>query len=131
CERVDALAAGVAQRGGGARLALRPLGDTALSNHHLERDVQTIALVPREPYVSHASGAQRPQRSVPSQDQLLCDGWRGHVRFYFPPRRSPAPPGNAIDSIETWTRPTTTSSSTSSTTSRPRRRRPRGLARRG
>ena len=88
-ERVDPLAARMAQRGCGARLALGPLGDAALADDHLQRDVETVALVAREPDMTHPTGAQRPQRPVPSEDQLVCDGGRGHVRFYFVPRRSP------------------------------------------
>ncbi len=58
-KRIDALAAGMAQGGGGARLALGPLGDSAFPDHHLERDVEAVALVPGEPDVSHPTGAQR------------------------------------------------------------------------
>ncbi len=58
-KRIDALAAGVAQRGGGARLALGPLGDPALPDHHLERDVEAVALVPGEPDMTHPTRAQR------------------------------------------------------------------------
>ena len=58
-KRIDPLAARVAQGGGGARLALGPFGDPTLSDHHLERDVQAVALVPSEPHMPHATGAQR------------------------------------------------------------------------
>jgi hypothetical protein len=54
-ERVDALAARMAERGGGAGLTLGALGDPAFPDHHLQRDVQAVALVAREPHVAHAS----------------------------------------------------------------------------
>ena len=125
-ERVDPLAARMAQRGRGARLPLGPFGDATLAHDHLQRDVEAVALVAREPDVAHATGAERPKRPVPSQDQLVRE------------RRQRSPPvllraeENSFRRRTTlgrfdqaWIRPTTTSSSTSSRRSRPRPRRPR------
>ena len=77
-ERVDALAARMAQRGGGLRLALGAHGRLALARDHLQRDVEAALFVAREPDVTHPSGAKRPQGSVPSKDELLREGSRRH-----------------------------------------------------
>ncbi len=87
-ERVDPLAARMAERRRGASLALGALGDPALARDHLQRDVQAVALVAREPDVAHPTRTERPKRPVASEDQVMRER-RGHVGFYFAPRRSP------------------------------------------
>ena len=69
-ERVDPLAARVAERGRGAGLALGALGHPAFADDHLQRDVEAVSLVAGEPDVPHPSRAERPERAVPSEDQL-------------------------------------------------------------
>ena len=75
-ERVDPLAARMPQRGGGRRLALGARGRLALARDDLQRDVEAALLVAREPDVTHPARAQRPERSVPSEDELLREGSR-------------------------------------------------------
>ena len=62
-ERVDALAARMAQRGGGPRLALGALGRLALAGDHLERDVEAALLVPGKPDLAHPARAERAQQA--------------------------------------------------------------------
>ena len=145
-ERVDPLAAWVPERGGGARLAVGALGDPALAGDHLQGDVEAVLLVAREPDVPHSAGAERPQRPVAAEDQLVLRGRRSPRAVLLRAGRSPFATGvtRYIRPSRPWTRRTTTSSSTSSTRSRspPRRpqqrsrvrlpqRRPRGPATRG
>jgi hypothetical protein len=66
------------QRGRGLGLALGAHRRLALARDHLQRDVEAALLVARKPDVTHASGAKRPQRSVPSKDELLREGSRRH-----------------------------------------------------
>src|SRR5581483_8394864 len=115
-ERVDALAARMPERRGGPRLALGAGGRLPLPSHHLQRDVEPGALVPREPDVPHPARPERPQRAVAAEDQLLRGDGDDHGLHYETRRTTPLP---AIVSGERWTS-TTTSSSTSSRTS-PRR----------
>ena len=76
--RRSAGSAGGAARRPRLRLALGARGRLALARDHLQRDVEAAPLVAREPDVAHPSRAQRPQRPVPSEDQLLREGGRGH-----------------------------------------------------
>ncbi len=88
-EGVDALAARVAKRGGGTRLAFGALGDPALPPHHLERDVEPRPLVARQPDVTHPTRAERAHGTVTSEDQFGRERRRSHESFYFASRRSP------------------------------------------
>ena len=90
-ERVDPLAARMAERRRGLRLALGARGGLALARDHLQRDVEAALLVARKPDMAHPARAERPQRPVTSEDELLREGSRGHLGFYFVPRRSPFP----------------------------------------
>jgi hypothetical protein len=60
----------MAERGGRAGLALGACSGLSLARDDLQSDVQAGLLVAREPDLTHAAGAQRPKRAVPSQDQL-------------------------------------------------------------
>ena len=130
-ERVDPLAARVAQRGGGLRLALGAHGRLALARDHLQRDVEAALFVAREPDVTHPARAQRPERSVTSEDELLREGSRRHPPLLLrAEEKSFARRTRRGRFGHVWTSATTTSSSTSSRTSlrRARRRRPRAFA---
>ena len=81
----------MAQRGRGLRLALGAHGRLALARDHLQRDVEAALLVAREPDVAHPSRAERPQRSVPSKDELLREGSRGHPPLLLRPEENSFP----------------------------------------
>ncbi len=68
---------------------LTALGDAPVPNHHLERDVQAVALVPREPHVSHAPRAERLEGPVPAQKEVACESRGGHPRELLPGRDNP------------------------------------------
>ena len=78
-ERVDPLAAWVAERRRRLRLAFGARGGLSLTGDHLQRDVETGLLVPRQPDVAHPTRAERAQRPVAAEDQLLGEHGRGHV----------------------------------------------------
>ncbi len=81
-ERVDPLAARMAQRGRGPRLALGARGGLSLARDDLQRDVEAGLLVARKPDVAHSARSERPQRPVAAEDQLLrCGATDGHPRL--------------------------------------------------
>ena len=88
-QRIDPLAAGMAERGSSTRLPFGPFGDPALPHDHLQRDVEPCPFVPREPHMAHPTRAERPERAVSSEYQVGCESGRSHLRFYFAPSRTP------------------------------------------
>ena len=71
-ETVGAQAALVPQAGRRLGLALRAMGRLALAGDDLERDVEPVVLVAREPHGARAAAAQRAQRPVAVEDQFLA-----------------------------------------------------------
>ena len=83
-ERDDPLAARVAERRRRAGLALGAVARLALARDDLQRDVEAGLLVACEPDLAHAAGAQRAQRAVPAEEEVVRSRRRGHgslVRF--------------------------------------------------
>ena len=68
--RVDALATAVAELRGRARLALGARARLPLAWNDLQRDVETVVLVPGEPDRPGAAAAERPDWAVATEDQL-------------------------------------------------------------
>ena len=131
-EREDALAARVAERGGGAGLALGPVAALALAGDDLQGDVEAALLVAGEPDMAHSARAEGADRPVPAQEELVRKGRLGHAAF-LRCRRCISSPAGKDGLIRRWTRATTNSSSISSTSRRreSRKRRRRGRACRG
>ena len=73
-QREDPLAARVAERGGGARLALGPMTALSLAGDDLQGDVEAAPLVAREPDMAHSAGAERLDRPVAAQEELVRMG---------------------------------------------------------
>ena len=88
-ERVDPLAARMPQGRGGPGLALGPGRRFPLAWDDLQRDVETAALVAREPHLSHSARSEWPQGAVTSEDQFVRKSNRGHHAQYFAPRTNP------------------------------------------
>ena len=68
---VGAHAAVVAQAAGGERLALGACGGLALARDDLQRDVEAVLLVEREPDRARAAGSERSHGPVAPEDELL------------------------------------------------------------
>ena len=68
---VGAHAAVVAQAAGGERLALRACGRLAFAGDDLERDVEAVLLVEREPDRARAAGSERSHGPVAPEHELL------------------------------------------------------------
>ncbi len=64
-------AAVVAQPAGGERLALRTSSRLALARDDLQRDVEPVLLVEREPDGARATGSERPHGPIAAEDELL------------------------------------------------------------
>ena len=131
-EREDALAARMAERGGGAGLALGAVAALALAGDDLQGDVEAALLVAGEPDMAHSARAEGADRPVPAQEELVRKGRLGHAGF-LRCRRCISSPAGKDGLIRRWTRATTNSSSISSTSPRreSHKRRRRGRAFRG
>jgi hypothetical protein len=80
-QRDDPLAARVAQGGGSASLTLRAVPRLALSGDDLQRDVEAAPFVAGEPYVAHPSCAERPERPVAAEEEVVLERSRRHSPF--------------------------------------------------
>ena len=70
-QRDDPLAALVSQGCGRAGLALGAVARLAFARDDLQRDVEAGSLVAREPHVAHAARAERPERAVPAEKEVM------------------------------------------------------------
>ncbi len=88
-QREDPLAAGVAERRGGAGLALGPMAALSLAGDDLQGDVEAAPLVAREPDMAHSAGAEGLDRPVAAQEELVRMGRLRHPAFYVLARTFP------------------------------------------
>ena len=88
-QRDDPLAARMPQRGCCARLALGPMPRLPFPRDDLQGDVEAAPLVAGQPDVTHPARAERSQRAVPAEDELLGERRRGHPRELLPRRGKP------------------------------------------
>src|SRR5436190_19772495 len=70
-ERIGALAPRVTKTGCCGGLALGPRSCLALARDDLERDLGSGRLVPGEPDRARAAAAERLQRAIPAEDELV------------------------------------------------------------
>jgi hypothetical protein len=90
-EAVGTLAAWVAQASGRLGLALRPRSRLAFARDDLERDVEAGPLVAGQPDRPGAAAAERPQGSVPPEDELALGLAGAAFDISFPGLAKPFP----------------------------------------
>ena len=83
-ERNDPLAAAVPQGGGRTGFALGAMPRFSLAGADLQRDVEAALVVAGPPHVPHPAGAERPNRPVPAQEEVVGLCRRGHARELRP-----------------------------------------------
>ncbi len=87
CQRPDALAAWMAQRRRGSRFALGPMPRLALAGDDLQCDVEAGPLVPRQPDMAHPARAERADRPIPAEEEVVLNRGLRHVQGLTPRAR--------------------------------------------